>query len=134
VTDLPETRYAPTTDGAQIAYQVLGEGPLDLVFIESVGSHVELAWDVARFARVYRRLASFSRLIRFDSRGSGLSDPFPLSARPSLEDRTRDMLDVLDAASWDRAAVVANASGGHLAMFFAATYPNRTSALVLDGC
>jgi class 3 adenylate cyclase/alpha-beta hydrolase superfamily lysophospholipase len=134
VTDVPQTLYAPTADGAQIAYQVLGDGPLDLVFVESVGSHVELAWDVARFARVYRRLASFSRMIRFDSRGSGLSDPFPLSARPSLEDRTRDMLTVLDAAGTEQAAVVANAAGGHVAMFFAATYPNRTSALVLDGC
>jgi class 3 adenylate cyclase/alpha-beta hydrolase superfamily lysophospholipase len=134
VTDVPETRYAKTGDGVHIAYQVVGEGPLDVVFIPLGASHVEQAWELPSFARVFRRLASFSRLIRFDVRGSGLSDPLSLAELPSLEQQAADMLVVLDAAGSERAAVVANSNGGLLAVFFAATYPTRVSALVLDGC
>ena len=132
--DVPDTRYAKTDDGAYIAYQVVGDGPLDLVFLSLGTSHVELAWELPSFARVFHRLASFSRLIRFDMRGSGLSDPFNLAELPSLEQQAGEMLAVLDAAGSERAAVVANGHPGHLAIFFAATYPKRTSALVLDGC
>ena len=81
--DVSETRYAKTDDGAYIAYQVVGDGPLDLVFLSIGTSHVELAWELPSFARVFHRLASFSRLIRFDMRGSGLSDPFNLAWLPS---------------------------------------------------
>ena len=132
--DVPDTRYAKTDDGAYIAYQVVGDGPLDLVFLSLGSSHVELAWELPSFARVFYRLASFSRLIRFDMRGSGLSDPFNLAELPSLEQQAVEMLAVLDAAGSERAAVVANGNSGILAIFFAATYPKRTSALVLDGC
>jgi class 3 adenylate cyclase len=97
-------------------------------------SHVELAWEMPSFARFFRRLASFSRLIRFDFRGQGLSDPLSLSEKPSLEGRAEDLLVTLNAAGSERAAVVANDGGGLLAIFFAASYPNRTAALVLDGC
>jgi class 3 adenylate cyclase len=134
VTDVPETRYAKTDAGVHIAYQVLGEGPPDVVFMPFGASHVEMAWELPSFARVFRRLASFSRLIRFDMRGSGLSDPFNLGALPSLEESAAEMLAVLDAAGSERPALVANNHGGLLAVFFAATYPARISALVLDGC
>jgi pimeloyl-ACP methyl ester carboxylesterase len=87
VTDAPETRWAKTDDGVHIAYQVVGEGPLDLVLVPLGGNHVELGWEVAAFARVYRRLASFSRMIRFDPRGTGMSDPLGRSEQPSLEGR-----------------------------------------------
>jgi len=135
VPDVPETRYARTGDGGvHIAYQTVGDGPLDLVFLPLGATHVELAWEIPPFARVFWRLASFSRLIRFDMRGSGLSDPFNLAELPSLEQQAAEMLAVLDAASCERPALVANQYGGLLAIFFAATYPNRVSSLVLDGC
>jgi class 3 adenylate cyclase len=117
-----------------IAYQVVGEGPLDLVFLPLGATHVELAWEIPLFARVFWRLASFGRLIRFDMRGSGLSDPFNLAELPSLEQQAGEMLAVLDAAGSQRPALVANQFGGLLGLFFAATYPNRVSSLVLDGC
>ena len=131
----PETQYAKTTDGVHIAYQVCGDGPLDLMFVSPGGyDHVELAWDVTAFARVFRRLASFSRLIRFDYRGRGMSDPLGRSEQPSLEGRAQEMLAVLDTVGSERVAVVANGGGGLMAVFFAASYPNRTASLVLDGC
>jgi class 3 adenylate cyclase len=134
VGDIPETRYAKTGDGFHVAFQVLGDGPPDLVFMAEGASHLDLAWDIAAYDRVFRRLASFSRLIRFDTRGSGLSDPIGLSEPLSLEEQAKEMLAVLDAAGTERAAVVANTVSGLLAIFFAASYPNRTSSLVLDGC
>jgi hypothetical protein len=76
VLDVPETQYARTDDGAHLAYQVIGQGPPELVFLPLGATHDELAWEIPIFARVFWRLASFSRLIRFDMRGSGLSDPF----------------------------------------------------------
>ena len=132
--EAPETRYAKTPDDAHIAYQVVGNGPVDLVLVTFGGSHVELAWDIPAYARVFRRLASFSRLIFFDPRGSGLSDPLGSSERPALEERVTEMLSVLDAAESERTAMVANGFGGLLATLFAATHPNRISSLVFDGC
>ena len=132
--DVSETRYAKTKDGVHIAYQVVGDNPVDLAFIQQGGSNVELAWEIPAFAPVFRRLASFSRLICFDLRGSGLSDPFNLGEVPSLEEQAGQLLAVLDAAGSSRAAVVANGGGGLPAIFFAASYPERTAALVLDGC
>jgi class 3 adenylate cyclase len=134
MTQAPETHYTRSADGTNLAYQVSGVGPLDLVFLPLSATHVELAWELPSLAGVFRRLASFSRLIRFDMRGSGLSDPFNLTELPSLEQQAADMLAVLDAAGSERSAVVANGDGGLLAIFFAATYPKRTSSLVLDGC
>jgi class 3 adenylate cyclase/alpha-beta hydrolase superfamily lysophospholipase len=134
VPELPTTRYAVTGDGAHVAYQVVGDGPLDVVFLPLGATHVELAWEIPSFAHVFWRLASFSRLIRFDMRGAGLSDPFNLSELPSLEQQAADMLAVLDASGAERPALVANQYGGLLAAFFAATYPARVSFLVLDGC
>jgi class 3 adenylate cyclase len=134
VEDDPEVRYAKTDDGAHIAFQVLGDGPPHLVFVAEGASHLEVASDIPAYDRVFRRLASFSRLIRFDTRGSGLSDPLGMSEQLSLEGQAKDMLAVLDAAGVDATAVVANSTSGLLAIYFAATYANRTSALVLDGC
>lgn len=132
--EIPETRYAKTDDGAHVAFQVLGDRPPDLVFIAEGASNVEFAWEIPAYDRVFRRLASFGRLIRFDTRGSGLSDPLGLSEQLSLEAQAKDMLTVLDAAGAERAVVVANSGSGLLAIFFASSYPNRVSSLVLDGC
>jgi class 3 adenylate cyclase/alpha-beta hydrolase superfamily lysophospholipase len=134
VSDVPEVRYARTADGAHIAYQVVGDGPVDLLYAPGSAAHIDLVWEVRPFARLLRRLASFSRLILFDQRGVGLSDPLAKWEEPSMEDRAREMLEVLDAAGSERAAVVANDVGGLMAVFFAASYPHRTSALVLHGC
>jgi pimeloyl-ACP methyl ester carboxylesterase len=87
VIEPPETQYTKTDDGAHIAFQVCGDGPPDLVFERGIGSRVELAWEIAALARVFRRLASFSRLIRFDHRGMGMSDPLGQSDQRSLEAR-----------------------------------------------
>jgi class 3 adenylate cyclase len=130
----PQTQYARAADGAHIAYQVHGEGPVDLVFKSQDADHLEMAWEVPAVARIYQRLASFSRVIRFDHRGSGLSDPLGLSEQPSLEQRAGDMLAVLDAVGSEQAAIVANNTAGLVAIFFAASYPDRVGSLVLDGC
>ena len=134
MTEPPETQYATTLGGTYVAYQVVGDGPVDLVWVPLGSNHVELGWEVAAFARVFRRLASFSRLIQLDFRGSGMCDPLGLSEQLSLEARVGDVLAVLDAVGCERAAVVANGTAGLVALFFAASYPNRTASLVLDGC
>ncbi len=131
VMDIPETRYARTADGFHIAYQVLGDGPLDLVAVLGYVSHVELAWEDPSMAACLRGLASFSRLIVFDRRGLGLSDP--IQGAPTLEDRMQDLRAVMDAAGSERAALFGLSEGGPMAMLFAATYPDRVSALVLYG-
>ncbi len=124
----PETRYAKSGE-LFIAYQVLGDGPFDLVFAPAINSHLEILWEWPPYARMLGRLASFSRLILFDHRGIGLSDPV---ARPAtLEDRMDDLRDVMDAADSERAALFGWGDGGALCQLFAATYPDRTSALVL---
>ena len=132
--EIPETRYAKTDDGAHIAFQTLGDGPRDLVFVREGTSHLELVWDTPPFARVFQRLATFGRLILFEPRGSGLSDPLGASEQYSLETQAKDMLAVFDEVGAERPALVANSVSGLQAMFFAATYPNRTASLVLDGC
>ncbi len=126
----PETRYAKSGD-VNIAYQVAGEGPLDLVLVAGFVSHLEHDWEEPRMARFLERLASFSRLIRFDKRGTGLSDrPGGL---PDLETRMDDVRAVMDAVGSERAALFGYSEGGPLCMLFAATYPVRTSALALYG-
>ena len=126
----PETRYARTKDG-HVAYQVIGHGPRDLVFIPSWANNIDVMWEEPSLARFLRRLASFSRLLCFDKRGTGVSDPVPLAALPTLEEWMDDVRSVMDAAGSKRAALFGHAEGGAMAMLVAATYPERTSALVL---
>src|SRR5438105_2888046 len=124
----PETRYARSGD-VSIAYQVVGEGPFDLVFVPPFVTHVELWWKLESFAPALRRYASFSRLILFDKRGTGMSDR--VSGAPTLETRMDDLRAVLDAAGSTRAAVLASSEGVAMSLLFAATHPGRTAALVL---
>jgi pimeloyl-ACP methyl ester carboxylesterase len=125
---IPETRWATSGD-LSIAYQVVGQGPPDVVFVQGFVSHVELAWEMPTFGPVYARLASFARLVVFDKRGVGLSDRTP--RLPTLEERMDDVRAVMDAAGVERAALIGISEGGPMALLFAATYPERTSALVL---
>jgi pimeloyl-ACP methyl ester carboxylesterase len=125
--DLPATRYAKSGD-LSIAFQTVGEGPPDLVYIPVGFHHVELTWEFHTRARFLHRLAAISRLVRFDKRGTGMSDR--MDALPTLELRMDDVRAVMDAASSDRAILFGTADGGFLAALFAATYPERTSAVV----
>ena len=127
--DRPVTRYATTEDDVHIAYQVLGNGPIDVVFVHAFVSHVELFWELPSYARFLRELSSWGRVIMFDKRGVGLSDR--LSVVPTLEARIDDLRAVLDAVESERTLVVGNSDGGALAAMFAATYPERTLGLVL---
>ena len=127
-----KTQYARSGD-LHIAYQVVGEGPLDLVYVPGWVSHVELAWEEPTLATFLRRLASFSRLIMFDKRGTGLSDRVPNEKLPTLEGRIDDLRAVMDAVGSEQAAVFGFSEGGNLSAFFAATYPERAKALVLFG-
>src|SRR6059058_3199797 len=127
---LPKTQYTRSGD-LHIAYQVMGEGPLDLVYVPGWVSHVELAWEEPTLARFLQRLASFSRLIMFDKRGTGLSDPVPLDRLPTLEERMDDLRAVMDAVGSERAALMGTSEAGALSLLFAATHPSRTAALVL---
>jgi pimeloyl-ACP methyl ester carboxylesterase len=128
----PETRYAKSGD-VNIAYQVVGDGPFDLIYVPGWISNVELMWDEPAHAHVLDRFASFSRLILFDKRGTGLSDPVPTDRLPTLEVRMDDVRAVLDAVGSDQAAVFGFSEGGLMSVLFAATYPERTTALVLYG-
>ena len=128
----PETHYARSGD-VHIAYQVIGEGPLDLVFVHGFISNLEHQWDDPGFAHLLSRLAAFARLIIFDKRGTGLSDRVPLDALPNLEQRMDDVRAVMDAVRSRRAALLGSSEGGPMAMLFAATYPQRTRALILYG-
>ena len=125
--DVAETRYAKSGD-LSIAYQVVGSGR-DVVFVAGSVSHVELGWEDPPTAPVHRRLSRFGRLITFDKRGVGLSDR--TTDLPTLEERMDDLRAVMDAADCERAAVVGMSEGGPMALLFAATYPERVSALVL---
>ncbi len=128
--DVPETRYATSGD-VSIAYQVLGDGPFDLVWTPGAFSNVELVWEDPGQARFFRALASFSRLFIFDKRGTGLSDR--VAGIADLETRMDDIRAVMDAGGSDRAALVGVSEGGPMAVLFAATYPERTWALVNYG-
>jgi pimeloyl-ACP methyl ester carboxylesterase/class 3 adenylate cyclase len=127
---LPQTRYARSGD-VSIAYQVVGDGPIDLVLVPGWVSNVDVFWEEPTLARMLTRLASFSRLILFDKRGTGLSDR--VADLPSLEVRMDDMRAVMDAAGSERAAVFGYSEGGPMCVLFAATYPERVSALVMVG-
>jgi class 3 adenylate cyclase/pimeloyl-ACP methyl ester carboxylesterase len=128
--EIPETRYARSGDFS-IAYQAFGEGELPLLFNPPYVSHVELIWEEPLAARFLRRLGSFSRVLMFDKRGTGMSDRVPATALPTLEERMDDLRAVMDDAGVGRAAVVAASEGGATALVLAATYPERVSALVL---
>ena len=130
--DVPETRYTKSGD-VNIAYQVVGEGAFDLVWAPPWVSHVEEAWEEPHVARFLERLASFSRLIVFDKRGTGMSDRVPEDRLPTVEERMDDMRAVMDAAGSARAAVFGASEGGTMAVLFSATYPERTLALVTFG-
>lgn len=128
---LPAVRYAKS-GSLNIAYQVTGRGPRDLVLIPGFVSHLEVDWGEPRHARFLDRLGSFSRLIRFDKRGTGLSDRPP--GLPDLETRMDDVRAVMDATNCESAILFGYSEGGPMAILFAATYPERTKALVLYGC
>lgn len=123
-----ETRYARSGD-VHIAYQVSGDGPFDLVYVPPFVSHVELAWQIPSIVKLIERLASFSRLIRFDKRGTGMSDR--VEGVPTLETRMDDVRAVMDAVGSERAALLGASEGGPMTALFAATYPDRCWALVL---
>jgi pimeloyl-ACP methyl ester carboxylesterase len=128
----PETRYA-RSGRLNIAYQVVGNGPFDLVVVPGWVSHVECAWELPPLARFLDRLASFSRLIVFDKRGTGLSDRVPDADLPGLDERMDDLRAVMDATGTKCAALFGFSEGGNLAMTFAAAHPSRVSALVTFG-
>ena len=129
MTPRPDTRYAKAPDGTSIAYQVVGDGPVDLVYAAGIWSNVELMWDEPDWARFLERLASFSRLILFDMRGVGCSDRGP--EPPWLELQRDDVAAVMDAVDSSEAVVFGGARAATMAMLFAATHPERTKALVL---
>jgi pimeloyl-ACP methyl ester carboxylesterase/DNA-binding winged helix-turn-helix (wHTH) protein len=128
--DVPVTRYARSGD-VNIAYQVIGDGPIDLVFVMGWVSHLDYFWREPSFARFLKRLASFSRLILFDKRGTGLSDR--VVELPTLEQRMDDVRAVLDAVGSRSAALLGVSEGGPLCSLYATTYPERTLALVMIG-
>ena len=130
MTTVPHTRYAKSGD-RHIAYQVVGDGPRDLVFVHGWISHIEHMWEEPALARFLSRLASFSRLILLDKRGTGLSDPVPLDQLPTLEERMDDVRAVMDAVSSQRAVLLGTSEAGALNLLFAGTYPDRTAALIL---
>jgi pimeloyl-ACP methyl ester carboxylesterase len=127
---VPETAYANCGD-LSLAYQVFGDGPIDLVFAGSFASHVELYWAMPEFQAFMERLAAFCRVILFDKAGVGLSDPVPRVR--TLDDRAAEIEAVMDAAGFHRAALLGVSEGGPAAMLFAATRPERTRALILAG-
>ncbi|RWA66528.1 alpha/beta hydrolase [Mesorhizobium sp.] len=126
----PPTRYVKSA-GVNIAYQVTGDGPVDVVYVPGWVSNLDLAWGSPRLAHVFKRIGSFSRLIRIDKRGTGLSDRNV--GLPTLEERMEDVRAVLDATGSERTVLFASSEGGPMCMLFAATYPERTAALVLTG-
>jgi pimeloyl-ACP methyl ester carboxylesterase len=126
----PPTQYARSGD-ASVAYQAIGDGPIDLVLVLGFATHLELQWESPPFARFFERIMSFARLIVFDKRGTGLSDP--VTEAPTLEQRIDDVRAVMDAAGSERAALLGISEGGPMSVLFAATHPERVSALVLYG-
>jgi class 3 adenylate cyclase len=125
-----DAHYARSGD-LQIAYATFGEGPVDFVFVPGWVSHLENWWEASASARFFRRIASFSRLIMFDKRGTGLSDPF--TGVPTLEERIDDVRAVMDAVDSSSAFVCGLSEGGPMSVLFSATYPDRTNGLILIG-
>jgi class 3 adenylate cyclase/alpha-beta hydrolase superfamily lysophospholipase len=127
----PETRYVARPDGVSIAYQVFGAGPIDLLFAPGLASHLDLAWTDPDLARLFRRLATFARVIVYDKPGTGLSDPILHVA--TLEERRDDILLLLDAVSSERTSLLGFSEGGSACLLLAATHPDRVESLVLYG-
>ena len=127
---MPTTKYAKS-GGLNIAYQVVGEGPRDLVYVPGWISNIELMWDEPVLASILRRLAGFSRLILFDKRGTGMSDPVDEAQLPGLEERMDDVRAVMDAAGSRSATLLGHSEGGNMCSLFAATFPERTDGLIL---
>src|SRR6266849_2503278 len=128
----PETRYARSGD-VRIAYQVIGNGPIDLVFVPGFLSNLEVHWEDPGYSHLLQRLGAFTRLIQFDKRGTGLSDRVDNRDLPDLETRMDDIRAVMDAAGSGRAALLGASEGAPMAALFAATYPSRTRTLILYG-
>jgi class 3 adenylate cyclase len=126
----PETKYTKLGD-SYIAYQVVGEAPIDHIYVTGIASHIDIQWEFPPIYRFVDRLTSFCRLIYFDRRGTGISDPVPLDALPTWEDWTEDARAVLDAVGSERTAITASLDAGPMGLLFAATYPERVSALIL---
>jgi pimeloyl-ACP methyl ester carboxylesterase len=128
--DTPETRYV-AVDEADVAYQVVGNGPLDLLYCFGLGSHIEVAWEVPRNVGFLTRLAAFSRLIFFDRRGTGASDGVSFKTMPTWEEWTEDIAAVLDAANSKRTAILATLEAGPIAILYTAMHPETVGALIL---
>ncbi len=126
----PRTRYTRSS-GVGIAYQVVGDGPQDLVYVPGFVSNIEVLWDDPDSARFLNSLASFARLIVFDKRGTGVSDAVPLDELPTLEQRMDDVRAVMDAVGSERATLLGHSEGGNMSILFAATYPDRCDGLIL---
>ena len=126
----PATRYAKS-DEVSIAYQMVGDAPIDLALVLGFATHLDMQWEAPPMARFFERLASFSRLMLFDKRGTGLSDP--VSDVPTLEQRVDDVRAVLNACGSERAALFGISEGGPMSVMFAAAHPERVSALILHG-
>ena len=127
---MTEVRFARSGD-VDIAYRIVGDGPVDLVYAQGAYTHLEIYWDLPQFRRYCERLGEFTRLILFDKRGMGMSDRVP--GATTLEERMDDIRAVMDAVGSERAAVMGESEGGPLAMLFAAAHPERTVALILQG-
>ncbi len=126
-----EIRYASNPDGESVAYQICGDGPLDLVFVPDWVGNLDIMWEDPSLAAFIERLARFARVICFDKRGTGLSDPVPLGAIPTWEEWMYDVGTVMDAADSRQAVIFGHGDGASMAMLFAATHPDRVTALVL---
>lgn len=129
---MPRTQYAKSGE-VNIAYQVVGNGPRDLVYVPGWISNVELMWDDPVLASIWRRLSTFARVILFDKRGTGMSDSVPESELPGLEERMDDVRAVMDATGSERATLLGHSEGGNMSCLFAATFPERTEGLILVG-
>ena len=131
--ETPETRYAKTPEGVYIAYQVIGDGPIDLLYLPGYTSNLFWQWELPSYAHFLEQLASFSRLILVDRRGTGLSDRFSPQDLPPLEDLADDLETVMDAVGSERIALLGTEDGCFVCAMFAATHPDRTDAMVLYG-
>ena len=128
----PPTRYAQSGE-VNIAYQVFGDAPRDLVVVPGWVSNIDAFWEEPACARFFGRLSSFARVVLFDKRGTGLSDRVPVAELPTLEQRMDDVRAVLDAVDSERAALYGYSEGGPMCALFAATDPERTTALIMEG-
>ena len=128
--DPPPTHYAKAP-GGNVAYQVVGDGPIDLVMVPGWFSHIDMQWDDPRRRTFIGELTSFARVILYDKRGTGLSDP--VDGVPTIESRADDLLAVVNAAGSRRSALFGFSEGGLISLVFAATYPERVRALILYG-